>query len=384
MKGGSATKICLDLIISRALFPIIGPTNAPCPLTATCFHAVNAACTAFYDATHPLAAAVDAATAALRSGGAVRYLGIGTPGIWAAVDAAECVSTFGARYEDVRGFLAAGFVDFANNDGDLSTLGADYAISLADFARYQSPVLGEKTRSPSQPATHCVVLVIPPSSKRPNQVESVVAAATSLLVACEPGSVSFVVIGPSPSSIPGLEIAAVAARSSITHIPIPNLPPWPASFVPVARRGDQPGLDWNPCEELCFKWACNAISTGAHVRIGKVFNNRMIDLRLSNTKLYTRSINIVASIAQVSAERALVALTRVIYDTDTPSAEHLSQERLPEHVAEASKLNLIVPMAVLLAVTPMSRAEAREAVSSQTRPVSEIVQQHLASRLPLH
>lgn len=44
--------------------------------------------------------------------------------------------------------------------------------------------------------------------------------------------------------------------------------------------------------ELSTKWCLNAISTGAHVLIGKVYMNYMIDLRVTNSKLYRRAIHI--------------------------------------------------------------------------------------------
>lgn len=55
--------------------------------------------------------------------------------------------------------------------------------------------------------------------------------------------------------------------------------------------------------ELGAKFALNAISTYAHVSIGKVYKNRMVDLSVSNTKLYHRSIAIVAELMGVSTVR---------------------------------------------------------------------------------
>lgn len=52
--------------------------------------------------------------------------------------------------------------------------------------------------------------------------------------------------------------------------------------------------------ELAAKFALNAISTYAHVCIGKVYKNRMVDLAVSNTKLFHRSIAIVGELMAVS------------------------------------------------------------------------------------
>ena len=45
--------------------------------------------------------------------------------------------------------------------------------------------------------------------------------------------------------------------------------------------------------ELALKWLLNAVTTGAHIMKGKVLGNKMVDLQVSNTKLYHRSIRII-------------------------------------------------------------------------------------------
>jgi N-acetylmuramic acid 6-phosphate (MurNAc-6-P) etherase len=51
--------------------------------------------------------------------------------------------------------------------------------------------------------------------------------------------------------------------------------------------------------ELACKHAINGISTGAHVIIGKVFGAQMIDVRVSNEKLFHRAVHIVHEVAGV-------------------------------------------------------------------------------------
>lgn len=41
--------------------------------------------------------------------------------------------------------------------------------------------------------------------------------------------------------------------------------------------------------ELSTKLVLNAVSTGAHVLKGKIYQNHMIDLQVTNTKLYRRA-----------------------------------------------------------------------------------------------
>lgn len=42
-------------------------------------------------------------------------------------------------------------------------------------------------------------------------------------------------------------------------------------------------------QELSTKLVLNAVSTGAHVLKGKIYQNHMIDLQVTNTKLYRRA-----------------------------------------------------------------------------------------------
>jgi len=45
--------------------------------------------------------------------------------------------------------------------------------------------------------------------------------------------------------------------------------------------------------EISCKWILNVVSTGAHVLKGKVYRNRMIDLAISNNKLFYRGAKFV-------------------------------------------------------------------------------------------
>src|SRR5688500_1059693 len=66
-----------------------------------------------------------------------------------------------------------------------------------------------------------------------------------------------------------------------------------------------------PCFAECsLKLILNAISTGAHVIKGCIFKNRMIDVKVSNNKLFHRSLRIIAEFAKCSEETAQEALLK--------------------------------------------------------------------------
>ena len=61
----------------------------------------------------------------------------------------------------------------------------------------------------------------------------------------------------------------------------------------------------------------NMLSTGAMIRIGKTYENFMIDLQAVNEKLKDRAIRIVAQIANVSHSEALAALLKCDWEIKT-------------------------------------------------------------------
>ncbi len=65
------------------------------------------------------------------------------------------------------------------------------------------------------------------------------------------------------------------------------------------------------------KMILNMLSTGAMIKIGKTYENFMIDLKATNEKLKDRAIRIVAQIAKVSHSEALAALLKCDWEIKT-------------------------------------------------------------------
>lgn len=61
----------------------------------------------------------------------------------------------------------------------------------------------------------------------------------------------------------------------------------------------------------------NMLSTGAMIKIGKTYENFMIDLKAVNEKLKDRAIRIVSQIAEVSHSEALAALLKCDWEIKT-------------------------------------------------------------------
>jgi len=114
---------------------------------------------------------------------------------------------------------------------------------------------------------------------------------------------------------------------------------------------------------LRLKIALNTISTCAFVIAGKVFGNRMIDLRVSNAKLFERAVAIVSEVARVDAVAARRAVVGAIHRSD--DAGGLVAAPVAGHVAAAAKVAKVVPIAILTAGAGKRVAEAEKLLGSE-------------------
>ena len=217
----------------------------------------------------PLGKAIEAATRALSVGGRVIYVGAGTSGRLGILDASEIPPTFSAP-PDLFVALIAGGKDamFRSKEGaednasqgaaDLRDIGLcekDFVVGLAASGR-----------------TPYVLGAIEYAQKI-----GVITAGVS----CNPDS-------------------ALDRLSDIAITPVVG--PEVLSGSTRLKSG------------TAQKQVLNIISTGAMVRIGKCFGNRMVDMRATNAKLKARAINLVADLAPSTKKAALDALTSSNWD----------------------------------------------------------------------
>jgi hypothetical protein len=104
-------------------------------------------------------------------------------------------------------------------------------------------------------------------------------------------------------------------------------------------------------QEFYTKLSINAISTGAHVLIGKTYSNIMIDVRVSNIKLYHRAINILSRLSNAQKERNACeqSLLRAIYETDHVQME--IERNLDKVIELATAKEFVVPKALIMLLT---------------------------------
>eukprot|EP00937_MAST-01D_sp_MAST-1D-sp2_P000102 g102.t1 len=120
------------------------------------------------------------------------------------------------------------------------------------------------------------------------------------------------------------------------------------SHVALPRRRAPQGALCPVVAEFALKLCLNAVSTGAFVRCGHVMRNRMVCLNISNVKLWRRAIGIVQDLTGVAHGMALRCLLRATYRReDVPEA--LVRADDAEHVLQAKPLPRVLPLALLLA-----------------------------------
>jgi len=116
-------------------------------------------------------------------------------------------------------------------------------------------------------------------------------------------------------------------------------------------------------EDLWLKWTLNAISTGAFIGYGKVYGGRMIDLRVSNLKLWERACRILTELTGAVHAAADTALRRAIA-YDDPELTPAPPERL---IQLAVRRERVLPRAALILLRGATPAEADALLANEPR-----------------
>jgi N-acetylmuramic acid 6-phosphate etherase len=234
-----------------------------------------------------IAQGIDWITDALGNGGRLIYVGTGTSGRIAALDASECPPTFNVPPSTVQ-FVMAGGVR---------------ALSRAVEADEDSRELGVREIRKKKPGKTDVVIGIAASGRTPFTVAAVEyarkAGAKTIALACNPDS--------------PLERAAELA------IVVETGP----EVVSGSTR-----MKAGTAEKLVL----NMLSTGAMVKLGYVYGNLMVNLHQKNTKLTERAVTIVARALGIDREKAREALKRA--GRDVPIAIVMAKAGVSQAGAE--------------------------------------------------
>ena len=210
-----------------------------------------------------IARAIDQVAAGLRQGGRLIYVGAGTSGRIAALDAVECPPTFNTNPRSVQ-FIIAG--------------GAKALASASEISEDDAQA-GREEMSRRKPTKHDVVLGIASSGRTPFTVAAIERArqrgAHTIALTCNPNS--------------PLERAA--------------------HFAIVTQVGPEVLAGSSRMKAgTAHKMVLNMISTAAMTRLGYVYGNLMVNVAPKNEKLLQRAIGILEQATGASHESATKAL----------------------------------------------------------------------------
>ncbi|KAM9327905.1 glucokinase regulatory protein isoform 2-T2 [Pholidichthys leucotaenia] len=309
MKGGTATKILLEAILSAAHAATFSQTPVTYNGILQHMRVYEQTVDVTYSHSEGISALVEAAAQSLRCGRRVCYLGWGSLALLGLIDASECNPTFGADFEDVRGFVSTGYRELNNTEYPLTSLGHEFCIAHEDFLHLVHPHLTDRD--------------------------------TVLLIYTSADDVSKVV-----------QLARrVKEKTSNLHA----VCHWIDGDV--AHAVEQ---QW----ELSTKLVLNAVSTGAHVLRGKIYQNHMIDVQVTNSKLYGRATRLLQKLSHQSEMLCEEALLKAIYQVDMLTLDITSCD-ITTHTLVARKRTKVVPLALVSLLTGWSIVEAETHLERQ-------------------
>jgi N-acetylmuramic acid 6-phosphate etherase len=249
-----------------------------------------------------IARAIDQVSAALRRGGRLIYVGAGTSGRIAALDAVECQPTFNT---DRVQFIIAG---------------GPKALASASEISEDNSKAGRDEMSRRKPTKHDVVLGIASSGRTPFTVAAIGEAcrrgARTIALTCNPNS--------------PLERAA--------------------HFAIVTQVGPEVLAGSSRMKAgTAHKMVLNVISTAAMTRLGYVYGNLMVNVAPKNEKLLQRAIAILEQATGANHESA--RRTLAASGNRTPIALVMLAARVtrPQAIAALKKANANVRQAIALA-----------------------------------
>lgn len=210
-----------------------------------------------------IARAIDMIAEAISNGGRLIYVGAGTSGRIAALDAAECPPTFNISEKTIQFMIAGG----------------DKALGRASEVSEDSRSKGRRDMAKRTPGRKDVVAGIAASGRTPYTIAAVEFArkkgARTVAVVCNPNS----------------ELGRAAEIEIV------------AGVGPEVLTGST-----RMKAGTAQKMVLNMLSTGAMARLGYIYGNFMVNVHTGNEKLAERALEVLENAAGVDRVTALRAL----------------------------------------------------------------------------
>ena len=206
-----------------------------------------------------IAQSVQLVSDSISQGGKLLYFGAGTSGRLGVLDAAECPPTFGTEPHQVQGFIAGG----------------EDAMFVAQEGAEDSEEIGAKDLMAANPTKIDVVCGLAASGRTP-YVIGVIKKAEEL-------GIKTILV----TTVPKAQLPVLA--DIVIDVPV-----GPEVIMGSTRMKSG----------TAQKMVLNMITTGAFIRQGKVLENVMVDLKLTNEKLVERAKRIITTFGNVTYEES--------------------------------------------------------------------------------
>jgi len=207
-----------------------------------------------------IATVIDIVARSLRDGGRLIYVGAGSSGRIAALDASECPSSYSTLPAQVQYIMAGG----------------PKALASASDANEDSPELGQRDIARRRPTRKDIVIGVSASGSTPYVVGAVEYArargAITAAITCNTNT----------------PLAEVSDNTIVVEVG-----PEVVSGSTRMKAG------------TAQKMVCNMITTGAMTRLGYVYDNQMVNVHMKNAKLVERGIRILMCACKIDHEAAV-------------------------------------------------------------------------------
>ncbi|NUM77758.1 N-acetylmuramic acid 6-phosphate etherase [candidate division KSB1 bacterium] len=212
-----------------------------------------------------IAQAVDLVVAAFKNGGRLFYLGAGTSGRLGVLDASECPPTYGTDPEMIQGLIAGGYKALVRSQ--------EGAEDIFEHGRRDLEDAGFNSKD--------VVFGIAASRRTPYVIGALTYAreigAKTVYLTCNPREEITIPVDVAICPVVGPEVIMGSTRM---------------------KAG------------TATKLVLNMVTTTAMIRLGKVYGNMMVDLRMTSKKLEERSKRVVMMVTNLSYEEAGAVLAQ--------------------------------------------------------------------------
>lgn len=233
-----------------------------------------------------IALVIDSVARSLRDGGRLIYIGAGSSGRIAALDASECPPSYSTAPQQIQYIMAGG----------------PKALASAVEVNEDSEELGQRDIARRRPTRKDIVVGLSASGRTPYVVAAVAYArargAVTAAVTCNHNTPLSAVADISVVAEVGPEVVSGSTRMKAS---------------------------------TAQKMILNMITTGAMTRLGYVYENLMVNVHMQNSKLVERGINILMRACNIDRETAVntiksagrsvpVALVMLKANVDKPEA----------------------------------------------------------------